>query len=226
MELIKGIKVRIREEEVRRLVGYKGPRAIGSIEDILAQEIEEGYRLIEPKAIYTQVRVNEGNEDSLVLEEGTRLSIGSGIRFWKGAEHLAVALCTIGSALENRASELFAQGEYPAALMLDSVGSVAVESVADYANFVICQRANRLAIKVGPRLSPGYGKWNLAEQRVLFSLLPGGRIGVTLNENFVMVPRKSISFCVGMGQGLGGERIYNPCRHCGMEDCKYRRSML
>jgi|GEM_PF-4616954 len=39
------------------------------------------------------------------------------------------------------------------------------------------ERACRLGIKTGPRLSPGYGKWELAEQRVLFALLPGERIG-------------------------------------------------
>lgn len=226
MELIKGIKVSIREEEVRRLVGYKGKRPIGNIQDILAQEIEEGYRLIEPKAIYTQVRVKEENKGSLVLEEGSRLSVGSGISLWQGAEYLGVALCTIGLALENRVSQLFTEGEYPAALMLDSVGSVAVESVGDYVNSVICQMANRLGISVGPRLSPGYGKWNLAEQRVLFSLLPGERIGVTLNEDFVMVPRKSISFSIGMGKGLGSDRAINPCQHCGMEGCKYRRLVV
>jgi hypothetical protein len=226
MEVLKGIKVRIREEEIGRLVGYKGERPIGEFEDILAQEIEEGYRLIEPKAIYTQMRVKEGNGGSLVLEEGTRLSVGSGISLWEGADYLALALCTIGAALENRASELFAQGEYPAALVLDSAGSVAVESVADYVNFLICQMANRLAIKTGPRLSPGYGKWDLTEQRVLFSLLPGERIGVSLNEDFMMMPRKSISLCVGMGKGLGGKRVIDPCRHCGMENCKYRRFML
>ena len=226
MELLRRIEVRIREGEVLRLVGHKGERPIGDIEDILAQEIEEGYRLVEPKAIYTQVRVKEGNGGSLVLEAGTRLNIGNGISLWEGADCLGVALCTIGSALENRASELFAQGEYPAALLLDSVGSVAVESVADYVNFLICQEADRLATKAGPRLSPGYGKWELADQRVLFSLLPGEKIGVGLNEDCMMVPRKSISFCVGMGKGLGGERVINPCRYCGVEGCKYRRSVL
>jgi len=224
MELIQGIEVRIGEQEVRRLVGYKGERAC--VEEVLAQEIEEGYRLIEPKAIYTQAKVKESSGGSLVLEEGIRLCIGSGISSWEDADYLGVAVCTIGSALEDRASELFDQGEYPTALILDSAGSVAVESVADYVNFHICQRASRLGIRVGPRLSPGYGKWELAEQRVLFSLLPGEKIGVSLNENCMMVPRKSISFCIGMGQGLVSERAINPCRHCGMEDCKYRRDVL
>ena len=226
MELITGIRVRIGQEEVTRLVGYKRERPIANIEDTFTQVIDEGYRLIEPRAIYTLVRVEESNEGSLVLEEGSRLSVGSGVSLGEDAEYLGVALCTIGLALENRVSELFTEGEYPAALILDSVGSVAVQNVTDYVNFLMCQRANTLDIRVGPRLSPGYGKWSLSEQRVLFSLLPGERIGVTLNENFMMVPRKSISFGVGMGEGLSSERIDNPCRHCGMEGCKYRRPVV
>lgn len=81
-------------------------------------------------------------------------------------------------------------------------------------------------MKTGPRLSPGYGKWDLAEQRVLLSLLPSERIGVSLNESSMIVPRKSISFCVGMGQGLVSGGAINPCGHYGVEDCKYRRAVL
>ncbi|TET39654.1 MAG: hypothetical protein E3J65_03460 [Dehalococcoidia bacterium] len=57
METLKGIKVRIREKEVLRLQGYKdeGPR--GDVAETLGREIEEGYRLIRPKAIFTRLRI-------------------------------------------------------------------------------------------------------------------------------------------------------------------------
>lgn len=225
MQTLNGIKVRIREKEVLRLQGYKeeGPR--GAVAEILGREIEEGYRLIRPKAIFTWLRIRELGGKSLTLDNGLTLNAGHGLKEWKGSEYLGVALCTIDSALEDRVSELFLEGEYPAALMLDSVGSAAVDSVADYVNHFICQRAEDLDIRVGPRLSPGYGKWDLREQRALFALLPGEKIGVRLNENCMMIPRKSVSFCVAMGQGLGSGRGIDPCRYCGMEGCQYRRSV-
>ena len=121
------IMIRIPEKEVLRLQGYKvleGPK--GQVAEVLAAGIEEGYRLIKPKAIYTEVKVIEAGGNLLRLDNGLILNIGDGVRAWKGLQCLGVALCTIDSVLENRVSELFREGEYPRALMLDCVGSVAV----------------------------------------------------------------------------------------------------
>jgi len=72
-----------------------------------------------------------------------------------------------------------------------------------------------------PRISPGYGDLALQEQRVVFALLPGDRIGVTLTEKCMMWPRKSVSFAVGIGEGFTIEKV-GRCRHCGMINCPYR----
>ncbi|MBE0414996.1 MAG: hypothetical protein IBX36_00440 [Dehalococcoidia bacterium] len=225
METIKEIKVRIKGKEVLRLQHYRG-KPTPAVEELLCTEIEDGYSLSEPKALYTQVRVKEVVGRSIILDNGLMLGAGHALKDWRGSEYLGVAICTIGSPLEDRVAELFVQGEYPAALMLDSVGSAAADSVADYVNHFICQRAKGLSLGVGARLSPGYGKWDLRDQKVLFALLPGEKVGVRLNENCMMIPRKSVSFCVGLGAALDSEQKINPCRHCNMGGCKYRRSVL
>ena len=118
---------------------------------------------------------------------------------------------------------LFSDGEFTAALMLDSVGSVAVECVADLVNYSICQTANRINMKVGVRFSPGYGRWNLRDQEVLFHLCDAERIGVSLNSQCMMIPRKSVSFCVGIGRELANAARINSCRRCNMKGCQYRK---
>lgn len=225
MEHIQGIQINIAEKKVLRLLGYRRQnyQPEGKVTELLRQEIEKAYHLIKPKAIYTEVPAREVDKYLIGLDEGLTLEVGQTAIDWRGLEYLGISICTIGTALESRVSELFQRGEYPAALMLDSVGSVATDSIADYINYVICQRAQDRGINVGPRLSPGYGKWKLTEQQKLFSLLPGEEIGVQLNQQCMMIPRKSVSFCVGMGQGIGRERSTNPCRRCGMASCPYRR---
>jgi len=225
--LLENIRAFISPEEVLRYQGYKEGlhKKSDTINQLLESVVQEGYRLIRPKAIFTRVTIREMVEESITLDNGLTLKAGHGLKDWRGSEYLGVALCTIDSALEDRVSELFLEGEYPAAFMLDSVGSVAVDSVADYVNHFICQRAKDLDIGVGPRLSPGYGKWDVREQRAIFALLPGEKIGVRLNEHCMMIPRKSVSFCVGMGEGVESGKVIDPCRYCGMEDCQYRRSV-
>jgi len=226
VEILKEIKVSISQKDVLRLQGYKEKdEARSDVKDILAKQIQEGYRLIKPKAVYTILSVL-GIEGNLIkLEAGLILNSERAAKVWKGSEYLGIAICTIGPALENQALELFEENEYPRALMLDSVGSVAVEGAADYVNYLICQSANRLGITAGRRLSPGYGRWHLREQRVLFTLLPAEEIGVGLSEQYMMIPRKSISFCVGIGRGLPSGSEVNPCQYCGMRACPYRRDI-
>ena len=207
-----------------RLQGYRKDKPLRqAVKDILVREIQESYRLVEPVSLYTEVKVEALDRGIITLAGGLVLKVEEAARDWRGAERLGIALCTIGPALEERAEQLFAQQEFAPALMLDSAGSIAVESLADQMNYVFCHKAHLRGSNTGPRQSPGYGRWGLTDQRVLFSLLPGEKIGIRLNEQCMMIPRKSISFCLGIGKVVGEDQGVNPCRHCGIESCQYRR---
>jgi hypothetical protein len=108
--------------------------------------------------------------------------------------------------------------------MLDSVGSAAVESLAEYANDLLCQAGLRAGTKVTNRISPGYAGWDTAEQAALFRLCPGDPIGVRLNEACFMTPGKSISWLVGIGPEARVDHYFTQCRRCWMRDCAYRRA--
>jgi hypothetical protein len=114
-----------------------------------------GYRLAKPEALYAWFKIRDTDEKSLLLEEGSRLNIGKNIKLWEGAEYLAVALCTIGAELEKRVTELFPQGEPVLASILDSVGSVAADSLEAQIQQRICQQAHQSGMIVGPKLYPG-----------------------------------------------------------------------
>lgn len=209
--------------EVLRLQGYRREAAPGpGVRGLMAAAIEEGRRLIRPRAVFAEVDVREAAEGRVRLGNGLSLAPGIISRHWAGAEYLVVALCTIGISLEKRIADLFAEAEYAPALMLDSVGSVAVENVADAMNLEFCRKAASLGLNAGPRASPGYGSWDLREQRTLFSIVAGDEIGVSLNLQCLMTPRKSISLCVAVGRSVRG-KASDRCRRCGMADCQYRR---
>lgn len=223
MVIVDRVAVTIEEKEVLRLLGYKkGVSPKSGIIGLVATAIDEGYHLIQPRAAWTLVNVGGVTKDKVRLESKSMFALGNASKHWMGAECLGVALCTIGSALEKRTAELFAEGEFALASILDSVGSVAVESAADYVNFVMCQKATSLGLKTSVRLSPGYGRWNLRDQNVIFSIIDGEKVGVCLSEQCLMSPMKSISFCVALGKALPDTAL-NPCRRCGMQACRYRR---
>ncbi len=47
------------------------------------------------------------------------------------------------------------------------------------------------------RYAPGYGDWSLESQKPLHALLDAARIGITLTEDCLMLPAKSISGVIG-----------------------------
>ncbi len=224
MRILQDFEIAIDEREVLRYQGYKVNSPLrGDIAEILKNEIDEGYKLIKPKAIYTQLDVIGIGEEKIELANGSILHLRSLLEDFSNSSNIGIAVCTIGSALEERVDELFSIKYFAEALMLDSVGSVAVEGLADSVNYSICQAVNRLDMTVGARSSPGYGKWNLSDQEVLFQLCDAGRIGVHLNKQYMMIPRKSVSFCVGIGRGLVSYTMMNRCRRCNMKQCQYRQ---
>ena len=142
---------------------------------------------------------------------------------WGEVDHVAAAIITVGEPVERRVAELWEARELPLAMMLDSVASGAVESLAEYVNDQLCQEGAAVGLPVTNRISPGYARWDVRGQEALFALCAGGPIGVTLNDACYMTPAKSISLLVGAGPGARVDHYFSQCARCWMRDCAYRR---
>lgn len=197
--------------EVLRFQGYKRGRDVPGpeVQALFDEALAEGRRLMAPRAIVRWLPVTEQGPDALSVH-GQMLTIpGIGAR-WGRVDHVAAAVCTIGEALERRVSELWEARELPLASMLDSVGSGAVESLAEHVNDLLCQQGLPER-RVTNRISPGYGDWEMSEQRRLFALGSAEAIGVTLNKACVMTPGKSISLLAGAGAGARVDHYFSQC---------------
>ena len=212
-------------DEVLRFQGYKksvdtpGPEVLALFEEALAL----GRTLIAPRAVIRWLPVTRSSADTIEAG-GVVLTIPSVDHLWGAIEWLAAAVCTIGDGLERRAAELWDARELPLAAMLDSVGSGAVESLAEYVNDLFCQEAIPLGLPVTNRVSPGYGHWDVSEQKALFEICPGDAIGVTLNDACFMSPVKSISLLAAAGTHAKVDHYFSQCSRCWMRDCAYRRT--
>ena len=219
------IALEIDAAEVLRFQGYKqgrdtpGPDVVALFYEALAL----GRRLMAPRAVIRWVAVTRGAPDGLEAG-GVTLTIPAIGESWGEVEWIVAAVCTIGAALERRVTELWEARELPLAAMLDSVGSGAVESLAEYVNDELCQEGLRRGVKVTNRISPGYGGWDVAQQTALFRLCAGDAIGVTLNEARFMTPVKSISLLAGAGPGARVDHYFSQCARCWLRDCAYRRT--
>ena len=208
-----------------RFQGYKrGGHVPGAEVMALFEEAAAlGRALITPQAVVAWSSVCRQAGDTLELAE-MALTIPEIAQHWGPVEHVAAAIVTIGAALERRVAELWEQRELPLAVMLDSFGSGAVESLAEHVNDLLCQQAVPRGLRVTNRISPGYGAWDVADQRALFRLCPAEAIGVALNDACFMTPTKSITLLVGAGVGAHVDHYFTQCARCWMADCAFRRT--
>jgi hypothetical protein len=176
------VLLRVDRDEVLRFQGYKKGVDVpdAAVLALFEEALALGESLIEPRVVYRAMAVT-GQGPPLIEAGGERLHIPEIGRLWGPLEEIGAGICTVGEALEQRVRELWEERELPLAVMLDSVGSAAVESLAEYANDLLCQAAIPAGVKVTNRISPGYAGWDTAEQIALFALCPGGPIEVTLN---------------------------------------------
>jgi hypothetical protein len=223
--VLKGLPLSIDRDEVLRFQGYQKGVDVPSAEvlAIFAEALELGERLMAPRLVYRAAPVTGLGADRIEAG-GESLHIPQIGRLWGPIEAVGAGICTVGDAIETRVRELFEARELPLAVMLDSVGSAAAESLAEYANDLLCQAAIPDGLRVTNRISPGYAGWDTAEQARLFRLCPGRGIGVTLNASCFMTPAKTISWLVGVGREARVDHYFTQCRRCWMRDCAYRRA--
>ncbi len=225
VQVLRDLPLAIDPDEVLRFQGYKKGIDVptADVRALFDDALAAGVRLMTPRAVVRWLRVDRRGPDALEAG-GVALTIPAIGARWGAVEHVAVALCTIGDALERRVAELWEARELPLASMLDSVGSGAVESLAEYVNDLLCQQGLAAGSKVTNRISPGYGDWDVAEQDRLFRLCAGTPAGISLNAACVMTPGKSISLLAGAGTAARVDHYFSQCARCWMRDCAYRRA--
>ncbi len=225
VQVLVDLPLAIDPDEVLRFQGYKKGVDVPTpdVRALFDEALHVGTSLMTPRAVARWLPVDRRSADRLEVN-GVTLSIPAIGARWGAVEHVAVVVCTIGDALERRVSELWDSRELPLASMLDSVGSGAVESLAEYVNDLLCQQGLAAGSKVTNRISPGYADWNVIEQAEIFRLCPGTPVGVTLNAACVMTPGKSISLLAGAGTAARVDHYFSQCARCWMRDCAYRRA--
>ena len=154
----------------------------------------------------------------VTLEGGTRFNSRDLAAHLKGCEEALLLGATLGSRVDAAIRRL-ALGSVAEGAAAQAVAAALIESYCDevQARFETGGLAQR------PRFSPGYGDWDLAEQKLLFPVLNCAKlIGLTLTEGCMMAPSKSVTAVIGLSTDV--QCVWNKCMICGNINCPYRAS--
>jgi hypothetical protein len=131
---------------------------------------------------------------------------------------VAAAACTLGAAVQERISALFATHRRSLALALDTVANELLFRLADRAFATIRREARRAGLGSGIDASPGDPGVPLGQQARVLALADAARIGIHTTGRGMLSPMKSLSFLVALGPNLRRRAAHGRCNCCPSRD--------
>ncbi len=224
--VIEGIDVPVDQSEVARYMGYPASAAPNShLAEILNEWIPIAAERSVPRAVYAAFPIVSIDKRSLSLRtpNGTTDFHGAIGEFLGGSERIVAFVASAGKELQALADELSAAGKSLEAFIVNAVGAERAEA----AEQVIIDRLKDESDATGlvPTLpyAPGYCGMELTQQRPLFAMFGDQPAGVTLTEDCLMYPLKSVSGLIGLAPPELVEVYRSPCDRCERRTCDMRR---
>jgi hypothetical protein len=226
MPVIRDIPLRLKIGEVLRQQGFRGHSKIRpEIKRLISELIVSVKKthLLEPAAAYEYYKVTRMSPSQISLE-GDKAIQGSLIHTtFPEAKELAIVVCTIGPKLEKQVTDYSKSGETLRGMILDGIGSAAVDMLAPEVCRIIASEASSRGYQASSPVSPGWPGLPLTEQGNLFELVNTQEIGVSLTSSGIMVPRKSVSMVIGIGPRMATWTRAEVCARCSLrKTCPYR----
>lgn len=172
-----------------------------------------------PRNTYTVIGIKAESE-SIRLENGMTFFSESLARVMSGCSRMLVFGATLGIEADLLIKRETAKNVAMGAV-LQAASAACIEEYCDDTQALIGRESFLKGEALGDRFSPGYGDFALECQKDIFAVLDCERkIGLTLTENCIMIPSKSVTAVIPIGGSCGRQL---GCRYCEKTDCEYRR---
>lgn len=184
--------------------------------------LEDLERVAEPAASYEVYEIESLLHERLQLVGGVKIGCAAVATIVAGAEELYVGVCTLGAALDERIREHRERGDYLEMLLLDELGSWAVDNVRQQLYGRVEAELAPTGRRVSSPVSPGESAWPIREQRIIFKLVAADALGISLDSRNMMSPQKSLTLVFGAGTQPMGVEGLTACEFCSIQDrCRY-----
>ena len=187
--------------ELLRRVGMLGHAPDADTEARLEQAAQRCAAAVRPRHVYAFFPLERRADGVAVCGTPLCLTGQSIARHLEGAGQCALMAVTLGMQAEREQRQLAASGQLTQAVLFDAACSAYIEVAADVCQDELAGAAARRGLRAGGRFSPGYGDLPLQVQGALLAALDTPRrLGLTLTDSLLMLPRKSITAIVPLFQ--------------------------
>ena len=211
---------RIQENQVLLYLGYRGGEVPAEVEASIARCSREVMDAARPRWLWRAFPLEAGCRVA-----GTTLTLeGQDIRaHLDGCSQVVLMAATLGSEVE--ALLLRAQvTDMARAVVLDACASSAIEAVCDQLEDELRAECEGRGNYLTDRYSPGYGDMPIHQQQEFCRVLDTQRrMGLTVSQRDLLIPRKSVTAVLGISDTPRTRRSRG-CEHCSLfRTCAYRK---
>ncbi len=226
-EIIKNIPLKLTKQGLFRRIGFKNRSRVPAVEIMAefdyAMNIVKSKDLIKGQAVVSAQKIAVMSDKKIIFTNGISIPGEKIHKLMQHARFIALAICTIGKKLETMTREFIKNGNPLAGMMLDSIGSAAVDCLVEETAHHISSIAEKMNMTSSSPVSPGMPGLPLKAQNILFDLLPAEAINVKLTPSGIMLPFKSSSMIMGLGKNMPTWTQREVCRDCHLfPHCRYK----
>jgi len=168
-------------------------------QEILAAVIGEAEGIVRLKGATLTLGLKNVDAHKVELEDSTVFESSALARMLSGCDAVLLMGATAGQQIMDEIASATASEDLTRAVVLDAVASEMTDSgldwIMDYVNQALLRKATRLT---SARFSAGYGDFLLENQIAMHRLLCLDTIGVSITENCILLPEKSVTAVAGV----------------------------
>ena len=217
--------VLVDKSEVLRYLGHKGQDIDNDLNLRINQCIQETKKEIDTKYVYGIYDIKNDLDLNTVEFKNTNLILKSKdiSELLRDCDKCVLMCATLGFNIEKNIRR-YSYNDLTKGIIIDACATTSIEEICDLIQENILESLSKQGKSLTMRYSPGYGGLDISANRDILEVLDAHRkIGVTVTNTGIMIPRKSVVALIGV-TNKHIEKVKRTCDNCSNRlNCEYRR---
>ena len=225
MNIIKNARLDIPDDiGLEFLTKLMGGKLVPRMVEMLEEKRKVCEDALQPSIIFDTFDIKSIDGDSVYFKSGHTFNGPNISKILKGSEIASILIYTLGSKIDDIIKKEQDSGDTLGTIIMDAITTSMLGVAGIYFSKVI-KDSNILqkGYSATCKYAPGQYKWSIKEQKEIFNMIDSSKIGVRLNDSFLMVPFKSVSGVYGFGPEDKINKTRVACDLCPRENCIGRK---
>ncbi len=218
---IGGGNMNIEKTEVLRYLGYNNQNIDENTNQLLHECMTEILDIMKKNYVYDIYDIFR-DENRIFLKNTTLTTQSKDLcHHLQKSDKCVIMAASLGLEVDQRIA-YYSKTHMTKSIVLDACASTAIEALCDHIEEEISKKAEKEGYYMTPRYSPGYGDLPMTLQKEIAKVLKTySKIGLTVNESNLLLPRKSVTAFIGWQKEKTDDPV-DKCSTCQKENCSYR----